>query len=107
MSFYNHCRRELKDLLKDAGFESYRADQIFKMIYQKSLSEQYLPKSLLKHLNDNFSFEPVGKICKESVSQVDNTKMLLIELDSPKYKVESKLLIHLSFVITIFSRVNL
>lgn len=90
MSFYNHCRRELKELLKDAGFELYRADQIFKMVYQKSITEQFLPKPLLKHLKDNYTFEPVGKICKEDVSQVDNTRKYLIELDSPKYKVESK-----------------
>lgn len=79
-------------MLKDAGYEAYRADQLFKMVYQKSLNEQYLPKTLLKHLEDNFSSEPVGKICKESVSQVDNTRKLLLELDTPKYKVESKLL---------------
>lgn len=89
MSFFNHCRAELKDLLKGAGFESYRADQIFKMVYQKSITEKFLPKSLVNHLKESFSFETVGKICTESVSEIDNTRKLLIELNSPKFKVES------------------
>ena len=90
MSFYNYCRNELKELLKGVGFEGYRADQLFKHVYQKSVQERYIPGNVLKYLKDNLSTEIVGKIDKESVSTVDNTRKLLIELGSPKYKVESK-----------------
>lgn len=90
MSFYNFCRKELKELLKVAGFEGYRADQLFKYVYQKSIQERYIPENILKYMNDKFSAEIGSKIVKESVSATDSTRKLLIELGSPKYKVESK-----------------
>lgn len=90
MSFYNYCRRELSELLKTNGFEGYRADQLFKYVYQKSIQERYIPEKVLKYLNENLSTEISSKISKESVSEVDDTRKLLIELGSPKYKVESK-----------------
>ena len=89
MSFYNYCRTELKDLLKQKGFEDYRSDQLFTFFYRKSLAERFIPQKLIQFVRDNFDTEPVGKIEKETVSEVDRTRKLLIELGSPKYKVES------------------
>lgn len=91
MSFYNYSRCELKQLLLQQGFQDYRADQLFTFFYRKSLAERFLPKNLLQYVKDNFETKPVGSIVKENVSEVDGTRKLLIELDSPKYKVESKL----------------
>jgi 23S rRNA (adenine2503-C2)-methyltransferase len=90
MSFYNYCRKELTEVLKGAGFEGYRADQLFKYVYQKSIQERYIPGDVLKYMSDKLSTEVVSKIAKESISPADNTRKLLIELGSPKYKVESK-----------------
>ena len=89
MSFYNHCRTELKDLLKLKGFEDYRADQLFTLIYRKSLDARFIPKGLMEHFRENFDTQPAGKIERETLSAVDETRKLLIELGSPKYKVES------------------
>lgn len=91
MAFYNYCRRELSEILIANGFGRYRADQLFKYVYQKSIQERFIPEKVLKHLNDNLSTEISSKISKESVSVVDDTRKLLIELGSPKYKVESKI----------------
>lgn len=90
MTFYGYCRKELSELLKGAGFEGYRADQLFKYVYRKSIQERYIPRDVLKYLNENMGTGIGSKIVKESVSTTDNTRKLLIELDSPKYKVESK-----------------
>lgn len=90
MSFYNYCRTELKDLLKQKGFEDYRADQLFTLIYRKSLAERFIPQKLMQFVRENFDTLPTGTIERESVSEVDGTRKLLIELGSPKYKVESK-----------------
>ena len=108
-SIYNFCRNELKEILIKAGFEGYRSDQVFKLIYKarniSQLSQQvqdrgtagynynsskYLPKALKEFLATDLLDEVVGTIRGESVSRVDRTRKLLIELDSPKYKVESK-----------------
>lgn len=90
MSFYNVCKRELGEILqKKGGFESYRASQLFRYIYQNSIQERYIPKPLLQFLSDNYVIGPIGRIGKESISKIDGTRKLLIELDSPKYKVES------------------
>lgn len=80
----------MSELIKGAGFEGYRADQLFKYVYQKSIQERYIPGELLRYLNEKIGTEIGSKIIKESVSTSDNTRKLLIELDSPKYKVESK-----------------
>ena len=93
MSFYNHCRTELKDLLLQKGFEDYRAEQIFTFFYRKSLAERFIPKKLMEFIQNNFDTIPIGTIEKETVSGVDGTRKLLIELGSPKYKVESNSLI--------------
>lgn len=90
MSFYDYCRKELSQVLKEAGFERYRADQLFKLVYQKSIQERYVPGDVLKYVNEKLSTEIGNKIVKESVSPIDNTRKLLFELGSPKYKVESK-----------------
>jgi adenine C2-methylase RlmN of 23S rRNA A2503 and tRNA A37 len=103
MSFYNYCRKELTEVLKGAGFEGYRADQLFKYVYQKSIQERYIPGDVLKYMSDKLSTEVVSKIIKESISPADNTRKLLIELGSPKYKVESKTSF-LYFVLTMRSR---
>lgn len=89
MSFYNYCRKELAELMKGAGFEGYRADQLFKYVYQKSIQERYIPSDVLKYFNENLRATVGNKIVKESVSAVDGTRKLLIECGSPKYKVES------------------
>lgn len=89
-SFYNVCRAELTELLQKNGFESYRSEQLFKLIYQNSMQERYIPQKLSTFLKDNFGTGPVGRIEKENVSMVDGTRKVLIELESPKYKVESK-----------------
>lgn len=89
MSFYNLCRKELGELLQKNGFESYRSEQLFKFVYQNSLQERYIPARLLNFVKDNLERAPVGKVEKESISAVDGTRKLLIELESPKYKVES------------------
>ncbi len=90
MSFYNYCRKELTELLKSNGFEGYRADQLFKYVYQKSIQERYIPEKVMKYMNENLATGLSSTISKESVSVVDDTRKLLIELGSPKYKVESK-----------------
>ena len=91
MSFYNFCRTELKDLLKQKGFEDYRADQLFTLIYRKSLAERFIPQKLHQFVRDNLDTQLAGTIGKETVSSTDGTRKMLIELGSPKYKVESNI----------------
>ena len=91
-SFYNLCRKELSELLQISGFESYRADQLFKNVYQNSFSldDRYIPKSVLQFVKDNLTVSLAGRVEKDSLSKIDGTRKMLIELDSPKYKVECK-----------------
>lgn len=97
-SIYNFCRKELKDVLVKAGFEAYRSDQVFQLIYKTKTQIQdsqytykYLPKALKEFLGTELVDEIIGTIQKESVSRIDRTRKLLIELDGPKHKVESKI----------------
>lgn len=98
MSFYNLCKSELADLLQKAGFERYRATQLFKCIYQKNktggaglTAESFLPEKLRQYIENNLQITPVGTVDQEHLSKLDGTRKCLIGLDSPKYKVESNI----------------
>ena len=82
----------MSELLQISGFESYRADQLFKNVYQNSFSldDRYIPKSVLQFVKDNLTVSLAGRVEKDSLSKIDGTRKMLIELDSPKYKVECK-----------------
>lgn len=93
-SFYNFCRRELAESVKNAGFEAYRADQLFKRIYKENaqdFNQRFIPKALQVHAESTFDLAICGHIKEESISKADKTVKHLVELDSPKYKVECKL----------------
>ena len=91
MSFYNYCRNELKEHLKSVGFEGYRADQLYRMVFKNNqIHDKTIPMNVMKHFRENLSTQAIGSVLEEKVSNFDGTRKLLIQLDSPKYKVESK-----------------
>lgn len=74
MSFYNFCKSELAELLQSAGFERYRATQLFKCIYQKKNTstirptlavESFLPEKLKRYIENNLNISPVGTVDQE------------------------------------------
>lgn len=72
---------ELKSWLKDNGFPSYRAEQIFKWIFEKWVSDPHkmknIPKPLRDKLADQFCCNQTKLIeCSQSK---DGTKKLLLE----------------------------
>lgn len=92
-SFYNFCRKELAESLNRAGFESYRAEQLFRAVYKENaadFSNKFIPHLLKTHAEGTFDLALPGKIKEEAVSKLDRTVKVLLELDSPKYSVECK-----------------
>jgi adenine C2-methylase RlmN of 23S rRNA A2503 and tRNA A37 len=85
-SIYGISRAELKETLKVNKFESYRANQIFKHLYQGETfrlnskwtnSDSFLPNPLKSFLRDTFNFEKNGLIRKISQSKDSTIKWLI------------------------------
>ncbi len=69
---------ELKEELRELGFEPYRAKQIFTWIYKKFVTDfsvmTDLPKDQRAFLSENFSFHPLEKV--DRISSSDASKYL-------------------------------
>jgi adenine C2-methylase RlmN of 23S rRNA A2503 and tRNA A37 len=88
-SFYNLARSELGETLKAAGFETFRAAQLFKHVYQNNFDPKYLPASLRNWLGENLQVSPSATIESEQVSCDGTRKFLLSLAAASKFKVES------------------
>ncbi|SHI73009.1 23S rRNA (adenine2503-C2)-methyltransferase [Dethiosulfatibacter aminovorans DSM 17477] len=75
---------EMEKLVVDSGFPRFRADQLFRWIHGKMVSDfkemKNLPKTFIEYMNDNHRFDKPG-IHKRLDSSQDNTKKYLIELE--------------------------
>jgi len=89
----NFSLSELKDLLKSAGFDSFRAEQIFNYIYvnkKESFDEMaILPAKLRQFLSETFNINSITDY-KFSLSK-DGTKKFLFSL-TDNNKIESVLI---------------
>lgn len=75
---------EMEKLVVESGFPRFRADQLFRWIHGKMVSDfkemKNLPGTFIEYLNENHGFDKPG-IHKRLDSSQDNTKKYLIELE--------------------------
>lgn len=85
--FYSLSSESLCSILSDAGFEKFRAKQVFDSVYKKKIfvpSEiPAIPKKLKDFLGENFEFA-AGKLVGNRES-ADETKKYLFELSDGKF----------------------
>lgn len=84
---------ELKEIIKNFGFEQYRAKQVYEWIYRKGVMAidemKNLPENLRQKLKQNYTLSSLEiKYIQESK---DGTKKILFELKDG-YKIESVLI---------------
>lgn len=77
MNFFNFCKGELGTVLAEAGFERFRAAQLFKKVYQKKFCNDFLPQKLQAYLKDNFTFETHTTTLSRNESADGTIKSLL------------------------------
>lgn len=95
MNFFDHCKRELGQLLVEAGFERFRATQVFRKVYQNSFDEKYLPKKLTEFLSERLSTTLPATTIKSRTSPFDGTTKSLIQFQD-KSSVEGKMIHHVA-----------
>lgn len=81
MNFFDHCKRELGQVLVEAGFERFRAAQLFRKVYQNSFDEKYLPTALREFLKERFSTTIPATTIRNRTSPFDGTTKSLIQLE--------------------------
>ncbi len=77
MNFFNLCKTELQSALVEAGFERFRASQLFKKVYRNQFKSEFLPMKLQSYLIENFTFDTMTKVIKRRESADGTIKSLL------------------------------
>jgi adenine C2-methylase RlmN of 23S rRNA A2503 and tRNA A37 len=77
MNFFNLSKSELQAVLSEAGFERFRASQLFKMVYQSQFKKEFLPVKLQSYLKDKFTFDTSTKVLQKQESSDGTVKSLL------------------------------
>ena len=85
--FFQLSQDELRDALVSAGFEKFRAKQVFDAVYKNKIfsPEQIpaIPKKIKEHLAENFEFE-AGKLVGNKEA-CDETRKYLFALQDGKF----------------------
>ena len=85
--FYSYSLDELRDSLVSAGFEKFRAKQVFDAVYKNKIFSPdlipALPKKLKEYLAENFEFS-AGKLVGNREA-FDETRKYLFELEDGKF----------------------
>ncbi|MDD3712445.1 MAG: 23S rRNA (adenine(2503)-C(2))-methyltransferase RlmN [Candidatus Izemoplasmatales bacterium] len=93
--FYNYTIEALKKILIDNNFKAYNAEQIYKWVYENNVTDPEsmtnISKDLKSFLNDNFSFDLLSLISRQTSKS--GTDKFLFEL-TDKIVIESVLMEH-------------
>jgi len=86
--------QEIQDVIKSAGFEKYRAQQVYEWVYKKKAQHtddfKNIPLKVREYLEANYDFF-LPEILKMQESEIDGTKKLLLQLDEDT-KIETVIL---------------
>ncbi|MBN2753787.1 MAG: 23S rRNA (adenine(2503)-C(2))-methyltransferase RlmN [Candidatus Goldbacteria bacterium] len=86
--------QEIQEVITAAGFEKYRAQQIYEWIYKKKAQStddfKNIPAKVREYLEANYDFF-LPEIIKQQESEIDGTKKLLLQLDEDT-KIETVIL---------------
>ena len=85
--FYSYSQEQLRDILTSAGFEKFRAKQVFDAVYKNKIFSPELipaiPQKLKEYLSENFEFF-AGKLVGNREA-FDETRKYLFELQDGKF----------------------
>src|ERR1700683_587460 len=85
-NFYDHTIKELEEFLKTQGKQRFRAEQLFRWVYQKEVTDFSHMSNLAKSFREEMAGLMEFKLPKvtQQLDSVDGTRKFLMEVEGGK-----------------------